>query len=145
MSPFRRKRIAHPTGAGLTYCAGFDLHVSAQIPISVVIEIEQRRWGGTDIDPPRKLARHQLQASSEGITLRVSTDEGALGHPCAEFFRFTIQLGSGEAAEFEITETQGSHSARVISGQGWTAEYPEFVGPNGLRMKYRPLHGYLDR
>jgi hypothetical protein len=144
MWSFRRKKITRPPGAGLTYCAGFDLAVTAEIATAIVIEIEQRRWGGTDLDPPRKLARHQLQASREVITLPVSTDDGVLGHVCAEVFRITVLSEAGEIAELEVTETQGSHAARVIAGSGWTADYPEFTGPNGRRIEYRPRHSYLD-
>jgi len=144
MRRFHRNKINRPPGAGLTYCAGFDLGVRAGIPTSVLIEVEQRRWGGTDLDPPRKLARHRLQASLEEITLSVSTDEGVLGHPCADVFHFTVSTDAGEKAEFEVSETQGSRVARVIHGRGWTAAYPELAGPNGLRIEYRPRHGYLD-
>ncbi len=142
--PFRRKKISHPPGAGLTYCAGFDLAVRAESATDLVIEIEQRRWGGTDLDPPRKLARHQLQASCDGVTLHVSTDDGVLGHPCAELLQFAIGSDAVEQALLEITETQTLRVARVISGIGWSAEYPQFTGPNGLVIEYRPRHGYLD-
>jgi hypothetical protein len=144
MFPFRRKRNVHPPGSGLTYCAGFDLVVNAEIPTPILIEIEQRRWGGNDLDPPRNLGRHQLQASAQETMVRISTDDAVLGHPCAEAFHFAVWPGSGERAELEIIEVQGSQAARIVSGTGWRAQYPEFTGPHGLRIRYRPLHGYLD-
>jgi hypothetical protein len=144
MFPFRRKRNLHPPGSGLTYCAGFDLVVSAEIPTAILIEIEQRRWGGTDVDPPRNLGRHQLQASAQETVVRISTDDAVLGHPCADTLHFTVWPVRGERAELEITEAQGSQAASIVSSTGWTARYPEFEGPNGLRIKYRPIHGYLD-
>jgi hypothetical protein len=144
MLPFRRKRNVHPPGSGLTYCAGFDLVVAAEIPTTILIEIELRRSGGTDLNPPRKLEPQQLQASPEEVTVRISTDDGVLGHPCAETVIFTVWPADGERAEFEVTEAQGSQASRIVSGSGWTAQYPEFTGPNRLRIKYRPIHGYLD-
>jgi hypothetical protein len=143
MFPFRRKKTVHPMGSGLTYCAGFDLVVSAEIPTAILIEIELRRSAGADLDPPRNLGRHQLQVSTQQTVVRISTDDGALGHPCAEAFHFTVWPAGGERVELEITEAQGSQALRILSG-GWTARYPEFEGPNGLRIKYLPLHGYLD-
>ena len=144
MFPFRRKRTIRPPGAGLTYCSGFDLVVTADIPTTMLIEIIMSRWGGTDLDPPRQLEHHRLQASPQEIALRISTDDGVLGHPCAEIVSFALALADGQRAELEVTEAQGSQSSRIVSGSGWIARYPEFVGPNGLRMIYRPLHGYLD-
>lgn len=144
MWPFGRKKIARPPGAGLTYCAGFDLAVRAEARVDLGIEVEQRRWGGRDLDPPRKLGQHRVRASPQETTLRVSTDQGTLGHPCAEIFRIVLSAGR-ETAELEISETQVTRTARVIRGSGWTARYPEFCGPGGLRLEYRPIHGYLDR
>lgn len=144
MFPFRRKRTLRPPRAGLTYCSGFDLVVTADIPTTMLIEITMSRWGGTDLDPPRQLEHHRLQASPRETMLRISTDDAVLGHPCAEIVSFALALAGGQRAELEVTEAQRSRSSRIVSGSGWTARYPEFVGPNGLRMIYRPLHGYLD-
>lgn len=110
----------------------------------MLIEVEQLRWGGTDLDPPRKLGRHQVHATRDETTLRISTDEKTLGHPCAEVFHFIIAGDAFAKAEFEITETQTSRTSRIISGHDWTAVYPDLTGPSGLRITYRPLHGYLD-
>jgi hypothetical protein len=144
MFPFRRKRASRPPGAGVTHCSGFDLVVTADIPTTMLIEVTMMRWGGTDLDPPRQLERHKLQASPQESALRISTDDGVLGHPCAEIVSFALALSDGQRAELEVTEAQGSQSSRIVSGAGWIARYPEFLGPNGLRLLYRPLHGYLD-
>ena len=147
MSAFRRKKIARPPGAGLTYCAGFDLAVRADGTTALVIEVDQERWGGTELRPPRRVAHFEMRASQTETVLRVATDDGALGHPCAEAFHLTVWLEEAEKAEkaeLTITETQTSREARVINGRGWTADYPVFAGPTGLRLEYRSRHGYLD-
>jgi hypothetical protein len=118
--------------------------VTAEISMTMLIEIRMSRWGGTDLDPPRQLEHHRLRASPQEITLRISTDDVVLGHPCAEIVCFALTLADGQRAELEVTEAQGSQSSRIVSGSGWIARYPEFLGPNGLRMIYHPLHGYLD-
>lgn len=141
--PFHRN-VSRPPGAGLTYCAGFDLAFQAEISVKLVIEVEQRQWGGNELHPPRKLLRQELQVSPEEVILGVSTDDGALGHPCAEVFRVRILAEAGETAEFEITETQSSRTLVVVNGRGWIADYPELTGPGGLHIQYRPRHGYLD-
>ena len=144
MKGFRRSKITRPVGAGLTYCAGFDLVVRADTPARLTIEVEQERSAGTDLCPPRRLGSFHLQASPTETALRVETDEGTLGHPCAEVFRFIVSIEGGGAAEFVITETQTLCGAQVLKGSGWVAAYPALTGPNGIRLEYRPLHGYLD-
>ena len=142
--PFRRSKSSHPPGAGLTYCAGFDLVIRAERQLNLLIEVQQWRWGGTDLNPPRRLTLQQIAASSEQTVLSVSTDEQTLGHACAEVFHLVVALESDDQAELEIEETQYSGSGRVIRGARWTAEYPQFRGPNGLVIEYRPKHGFLD-
>lgn len=145
MKIFRRKRITHAVGAGLTYCAGFDLVVRADAPSSrLTIKIDQERCGGTDLHPPRQVASFEVRASPVETVSRVETDEGTLGHPCAEVFRFVVSLEGAAKAELVITDTQTLQEAQVILGDDWTAAYPAFTGPNGVRLEYRPLYGYLD-
>ena len=133
-----------PPGAGLTYCAGFDLAVRADSPSRLTIEVDQERCGGTDLRPPRQLASFEVRASPVETVSRVETDKGTLGHPCAEVFRFAVSLEGAAKAELVITDTQTLREARVILGTGWSAAYPAFTGPNGVHLEYRPLHGYLD-
>jgi hypothetical protein len=144
MMRFRRSKITRPVGAGLTYCAGFDLAVRADAPVRLTIEVHQQRSGGTDLRPPRRLGSFYLQASPSETVLRLETDEGALGHPCAELIRFVVSIEGSGISELVIMESQTACEAQVVGGDGWTASYPVFTGPNGVRLEYRPLHGYLD-
>jgi len=140
----RRRKITRPGGAGLTYCAGFDLAVRADALVRITIEVEQQRSGGTDLHPPRRLGSFHLQASPAETVLRLETDEGTLGHPCAELIRFVVSMDDFGKSELVIMETQTMREAQVIGAEGWTAAYPVFNGPNGVRLEYRSLHGYLD-
>src|SRR6201986_880152 len=123
MFPFRRKRTLRPPRAGLTYCSGFDLVVTAHIPTTMLIEITMSRWGGTDLDPPRQLEHHRLQASPRETMLRISPDDAVLGHPCAEIVSFALALAGGQRAELEVTEARRSRSSRIVSVSGSTARY----------------------
>ena len=141
---FRRNRISRPVGAGLTYCAGFDLVVRADTPARLTIEVDQERSAGTDLRPPRRVASLHVDASPDPQVFRIETHAGTLGHPCAEVFRFTVSIEASDAAEIVIKETQTLCEAQVIKGDGWSAVYPVFTGPKGISLEYRPLHGYLD-
>jgi hypothetical protein len=144
MKSFRRNKITHPVGAGLTYCAGFDLVVRADTPTRLTIEVEQERSGGMDLRPPRRLGSFHVRVSPTETVLRLETDEGALGHPCAELLRFVVFIEGSGKSELVVMDTQTLCEAQVTEGEGWTATYPVFTGPNGVRLEYRPLHGYLD-
>jgi hypothetical protein len=144
MKGFRRNKITRPVGAGLTYCAGFDLAVRADAPVSLTIDVDHQRSGGTDLRPPRRLGSFHVQVSPTETVLRLETDEGPLGHPCAELIRFVVSTEGSGISELVIMETQTACEAQVVGGDGWTAFYPVFTGPNGVRLEYRPLHGYLD-
>ena len=141
---FRRNQTTRPVGAGLTYCAGFDLVIRADTPARLAIDVHQQRSGGTDLHPPRRLGSFHLQASPSETVLRLETDEGALGHPCAELIRFVVSIEGSGISELVIMEMQTVREAQVIEGEGWTAAYPVFTGPSGVRLEYRPLHSYLD-